>query len=302
LLHFDDARQLEQTPGVLDFSNSQAKAAPRDAATVVPLRDAAGGLEVFSVLRHPKSGFLGGALVFPGGKLDATDADEAWARLAASPAPERSEAFATATAGALALAVCACREAFEEASLLPALRGGAAVAADEIDELRAGLGDGRDLAARLAARGVSLAFGALVPFARWITPEAEARRFDARFFLLEMPPGQVGRHDGRETTHGFWATPADVLQRAAAGEFFLAPPTSRALELLSATANVAEAARLAARQSLAPICPTFVADPVAPFLALPGDPAHAVGERRVDGPSRYVLREGRFVAEDPPPA
>src|SRR5262249_2792311 len=138
------------------------------------------------------------------------------------------------------------------------------------------------------------------PWARWITPEAESRRFDARFFLLELPLGQVGRHDEHETTMSFWARPAGILDRAARGEIFLAPPTTRTLELLAGEADVASALVLAGGQSLRPICPSFVPDASAPFLALPGDPEHPVRERRVAGPTRFVLREGRFVSEEPP--
>ncbi len=139
-----------------------------------------------------------------------------------------------------------------------------------------------------------------MPWARWITPEAEARRFDARFYLLELPPGQVGRHDEHETTHSFWARPAAILERAVRGEIFLAPPTTRTLELLAAVASVQAARDLAAAQSLRPICPRFVPDERAPFLALPGDPTHEEREKRVAGTTRFVLRDGRFVGEDPP--
>ncbi len=135
-----------------------------------------------------------------------------------------------------------------------------------------------------------------------MTPEAESRRYDARFFLLELPLGQVGRHDEHETTMSFWARPTTVLQRFARGEIFLAPPTTRTLETLTAAPDVRAAFELAAQQSLRPICPHFVPDDVAPFLALPGDPAHAVRERRVNGPTRFVLRDARFVSEDPPGA
>src|SRR5581483_11522146 len=127
---------------------------------------------------------------------------------------------------------------------------------------------------------------------------------DARFFLLEVPAGQVGEHDRRETTMSFWATPGDVLARAERGEIFLAPPTSRTLELLAEVGSVREATALAEGLSLAPVCPRFVAagPDGAPFLALPGDPEHELSERVVPGPTRYVWRGERFVSEEAPPA
>jgi 8-oxo-dGTP pyrophosphatase MutT (NUDIX family) len=235
-------------------------------------------------------------VVFPGGKVDPADGDELWATRATAPAV-RAEAFATEAVSARTLAVAACRETLEEGAIVPVdgplPHGGVAAIGRDLAE-------GASLDAALARRGLRLALGQLAPWARWVTPEAEARRYDARFFLLPLPAGQVGRHDDRETTMSFWAPPADVLDRAARGEIFLAPPTSRSLELLSAATSVHSALALAERQCLAPICPRFVAaNP--PYLALPGDPSHEVRERRADGPTRFVLRGERFVSEEAPP-
>jgi 8-oxo-dGTP pyrophosphatase MutT (NUDIX family) len=285
---------------LLNFDPSRTPTLPRHAATVVVLRDGSPGIEVFCVLRHAKSSFLGGAVVFPGGKVEPADADRAWARLATAPHPRTADMSGDPDApSALTVAVAACREMLEEAGIVPL---------DPPDPdpgiagvlQRAAASHPGGLTTALEARGLRLAVDRLVPWARWVTPEAESRRFDARFFLLELPPGQVGRHDEHETTLSFWATPAAVLERAARGEIFLAPPTTRTLELLQAAPDVHAARALAGQQSLRPICPLFVPDEHAPFLALPGDPTHAVSERRVAGPTRFVLRDGRFVGEDPP--
>ncbi|EYF07925.1 NUDIX hydrolase [Chondromyces apiculatus] len=246
--------------------------------------------------RHARSAFLGGAVVFPGGKVDPGDGGEHWAvRTAALPA--RIEEFASERATARALGVAACREALEEGAILPV--DGPLPDAEVVGIQREFLA-GTPLEACLGRRGLRLDLSALVPFSRWVTPEAEARRFDARFFLLALPAGQVGRHDDHETTMSFWAAPADVLERATRGEIFLAPPTSRALEHLSEVSDLRGAFALAAQQCLAPICPRFVAGEPS-YLALPGDPSHEIRERRSAGPTRYVLREGRFISEDPPP-
>jgi 8-oxo-dGTP pyrophosphatase MutT (NUDIX family) len=251
------------------------------------IRENGPDLEAFCVLRHTKSSFLGGAVVFPGGKVETADGDDAWADHITTPHP-RCTVFATEAVPARALCVAACREMLEEGGILPA---DAPFDAAEIDAIRAE----PSLAAALAGRGRKLSLGALVPWARWITPEAESRRYDTRFFLLELPPGQVGRHDDHETTMSFWARPADVLDRFTKGELFLAPPTTRTLELLADARSYRQAVSIADEQALEPVCPTFVmGDP--PFLALPGDPAHEVRERRVSGPTRFVLRDGRFVS------
>ncbi|MEP7125209.1 MAG: hypothetical protein ABJE95_30040 [Byssovorax sp.] len=267
---------------------------------MIVIRDGVAGLEAFCVLRHPRSSFLGGAVVFPGGKVDAADDGDAWAVLATEPHP-RSIAFVSASASARTLAIAACRETLEEAGIVPvdgAIADLDAVRAELAAPLDAGGGPSA-LAGALARRGHRLALGELVPFARWITPVAEARRFDARFYLLVLPAGQIGKHDDHETTMSFWGRPTDVLDRSARGEIFLAPPTTRALELLAAAGDVRGAITLAEAQTLEPICPVFVAsDP--PYLALPGDPSHEVPDRRIAGPTRFVLREGRFVSEAAP--
>jgi len=283
---------------LLSFNPNQEPSVPRDAATVVVIRDTPKGIEVFCVLRHQKSSFLGGAVVFPGGKVDAADAVDEWIQLVTTPHP-RASVFATDAGHARALSIAACRETLEEGRILP-VEG--ALDARELDALHAALvARPGSLREELAQRGLRLALDGLVPWGRWVTPTAEPRRFDARFFLLELPPGQEGRHDEHETTMSFWSSPAGVLERFARGEIFLAPPTTRTLELLADARDARQAMALAAEQPLLPVCPRFVpSEPV--YLALPGDPSHEVQERRIAGPSRFVLRDGRFVSEEPPAA
>jgi 8-oxo-dGTP pyrophosphatase MutT (NUDIX family) len=279
-------------PSGLAFDPDRAPAVPVAAATVLVLRESSGGLEIYCVRRHPKSGFMGGAVVFPGGKLDPVDT-EVLARGLATGEAIRAGDFAQGPDARL-LAIAAGRETVEEAALLPTDAPAAAVRA-LVDDVRSG--SAFDVA--LAARGVVLRLDRLVAFARWVTPEAEARRFDARFFLMELPPGQEAANDGRETTIGFWARPEEVLEKFMRDEIQLAPPTTRNLELLSGARTFAEAVDVASRQSLEAVCPKFVpGDP--PALVLPGDPAHDVRALRVEGPTRFVLRDGKFVSEGPP--
>lgn len=272
---------------MLDLDATRKGVVPRDAATLVLVRDTGEGLTVFCVERHPKSGFLGGAVVFPGGKVDATDGDPAWDAVTTAP---RDPALR-------ALAIAACRESLEEAAILP-VHGGA-LAHEELLALRA-RAKSEDLRILLGARGLRLDLGALRLFARWITPTAEARRFDARFFLCIAPENQPGAHDERETTTSFWARPSDVLRRFERGEVQLAPPTHRTLDVLSTARTAAEALALAEAACLDPICPTLVRQGDTLALTLPGDPEHDVKEPRVRGKSRFVLRGERWLPEDPP--
>jgi 8-oxo-dGTP pyrophosphatase MutT (NUDIX family) len=283
------SQEPRPSPLGLAFDPARAAAIPRDAATVLLLRDGDAGLEIFCVERNVRSGFLGGAVVFPGGKVDAEDA-----HVRASGAPRRVELVASEAEQAHALGIAAARELLEEAGVLPARADASTLAT-----IRSRLAAGASLREMLDEHGVRLELDGLVAFARWITPEAEARRFDARFFVMALPSGQEAMHDGHETTKSFWARPEEVLSRFASSTIQLAPPTTRSLELLCAARDVAAAIALADAQRLAPICPRFVpGDP--PALALPGDPEHDERETVVAGPTRFVLRDGRFVSEHPP--
>ena len=178
---------------VLDLKLDRASAPPKDAATIVLVRSAAvatGGIEIFCVERSKQSRFLGGAIVFPGGKLDASDASPEWASLATDardPARAGSTVPFTSDAAHLhALAIAACRETLEEAAMLHVAGGSKDVTQDDLFALRARLGsESGALRSFLSERGLYLDLQALHPLARWVTPEAEARRYDAR---LEQEP------------------------------------------------------------------------------------------------------------------
>jgi 8-oxo-dGTP pyrophosphatase MutT (NUDIX family) len=281
---------------MLDLDPKRAGVPPRDAATLVVVRDGARGAEVFCVERQ-KVGFRGGAVVFPGGKLDPADLERDWVSSVVGPTGARTTALAPDAAMARGLAIAACREAFEEAAILPLV--GPTLDHAELLEWRARVARGEaTLRGLLAASGLQLDLEALHPLARWVTPVAEARRFDARFFLYVARGAVTGAHDQRETTASFWATPAEVLRRFGAGELQLAPPTHRTLEVLATARGAREAIAAADVACLDPVCPRLVehrddhGQTVA--LALPGDPEHEVRESRSPGASRYVLRGDRF--------
>ena len=158
------------------------------------------------------------------------------------------------------------------------------------------------LAEFVRARGAQLDLAALYPFARWVTPTAEARRFDARFYVAAIGSRSHGAHDAHETTASFWAAPADVLARFVAGEIQLAPPTHRTLEILAASRTAREVLDATSTANLDAVCPRLVrhldAAGETMALTLPGDPEHPSNAPRAPGPTRYVLRDGRFLPGD----
>jgi 8-oxo-dGTP pyrophosphatase MutT (NUDIX family) len=283
---------------MLDLDLKRQGPTPRDSSTLVVVRERDGAVEVFCVERH-RTGFLGGAVVFPGGKLDEGDLDPAWATCVtpmATPSPDRGAPIAPDAVTLRGLGVAACREALEEAAILPV--DGETPSHAELLAWRKEIEASPDtLRSRLTARGLRLDLASLHPLARWVTPVAESRRFDTRFFLYVSHGEVTGAHDDHETTASFWASPADVLARYEAGALVLAPPTHRTLEVLAAAKDAAGAVSIASRACLDPICPRAVVQGDTVAIALPGDPEHEVKEARVPGSSRYVLRAGRFVPE-----
>jgi 8-oxo-dGTP pyrophosphatase MutT (NUDIX family) len=290
---------------VLDFDSKRDPVVPRDAATVMVIRpaEARDGIQVFCVQRHVRSGFMGGAIVFPGGKVDASDYAPAWADRA-TPLTERARALAELESTARAFAIAALRELLEEAAMLPVIGG--ALDSEGALALRRGLA-GRVAAGEpasvvllelCAARGLSVDAARLEAFARWVTPTAETRRYDTRFYLLAAPEGQSGQHDEHETTTSFWRAPEEVLELWMQGKIFLAPPTARTLQLLSPAQSVEQALAIARMQSLDPVCPFFAQEGDRVLLALPGDPLYPEPHPEPTdprAPTRFVLEDGRFV-------
>lgn len=290
---------------MLDIELGRQGPPPIDAATILCVRDGEAGLEVLCVERHQRSGFLGGAIVFPGGKLDPSDRDPR--NIAGSTAPIRpAVAIAEDDATLVALAVAAARECFEEAGLLFHRSLETTLEEPARRAIRERLAAKASFPELLAEHGIALDLAGFVPFARWLTPVSETRRFDTRFYLARAPEDQTAIHDAHETTSAFWATPAMVLARYARGECAVFPPTHRSLELLASVASVEAALALASSLSLEVICPELVkhfdAETAEGTLALvlPGDPEHSLREVRVPGASRYVLRDkGQWLPWSP---
>jgi len=317
------------------------------------------------VQRHSKSDFMAGAYVFPGGGISPSDGDAFWSSsfepespllaLEATP-PERergapsepspadegqasSPPVATDFAAPLlpeaearAYAVAGCRELFEEAGVLlarPILEGVyERKAVDRLCErsLREAVHSSpRAFAKIFSEEGLLLDLEALSYFAHWVTPSAERRRFDARFYLARLPEGQEARHDGHETVASLWATPKRIFEAIDAGEWRLPPPTLRSVEELAQYKSCDEAiqaTRAKARAGeIAAILPKLFRTEEGPGVLLPWDqdyaatagaalqelelPLGAPGQGRMGAShparafaSRIVPHAGHFCSED----
>ncbi len=199
-------------------------------ATVLLLRDGSAGLEVFMVVRHHQIDFASGALVFPGGKADPQDFDEAllpWLEGAPDDPAQR------------AIAVSGIRELFEESGVLLARpKGSRALVSGEriarLDGDRSKLNDGTlPLLDWLEREQLMLACDQLVLFAHWITPEMMPKRFDTHFYAVTAPSDQLAVHDGYESVDSTWVQPAQAIAGAQDGRYTIIFPTLRNLEKLA---------------------------------------------------------------------
>jgi 8-oxo-dGTP pyrophosphatase MutT (NUDIX family) len=250
----------------------------REAASIILLRPAASGFEVFFVCRHRGSSFMASAYVFPGG------------------AAEEGEDARTAAA----------RELFEEAGVLLAKTDEHAET-ETLEmmsqaQLRKAIQGGANALATLTSVGLAWSTDVLMPWSHWITPSIEPKRFSARFFVAELPAGQTPQFDATETVNQVWVSPEEGLARSE--ELLLPPPQIRTLWELSHYKSINDvfAAGRARSEEPHPIMPRL-APGNPPSLLLPWDPEYlttGTGEstpltyqpRWATGPSRFT-REGK---------
>ncbi|GAA2817838.1 NUDIX hydrolase [Saccharopolyspora taberi] len=244
---------------------------PKDAATVILLRE---GPEVFLQRRVRGMPFAGGMTVFPGGGVDPRDADAsvAWS----GPVPEWwARRFGCGTELARALVCAAVRETFEESGVLLAGPGPDAVVGDTsaFADARAALVSREiSLAGFLADAGLVLRADLLRPWSNWVTPEAEPRRYDTRFFLAAMPEGQRADAVTSEAVEAYWSSPRAALEDWERGRCGLLPPTWVTLTEIAEYGSVAAA--LAADRTPAKVLPKLVRRDGRWRAVLPGEPGY----------------------------
>jgi 8-oxo-dGTP pyrophosphatase MutT (NUDIX family) len=229
------------------------------AATLMLLRDGPEGVEVLMTARHDDAGFAAGAMVFPGGKVDDEDR-------------RRASAGAVGTdLATLALPIAAIREAFEECGILLARRHGgkAVLSRNELINLLGRQPLITDYNAIVDRDALVPATDLLVPFAHWITPVDQPKRFDTHFFLAPAPVDQVALHDGHEIVEVRWFTPAGAIAAAKRGEIKLVLATRLNLVKLGRSGTVAEAIETARRSEIVTVQPELMQTADGPAFRIP---------------------------------
>jgi 8-oxo-dGTP pyrophosphatase MutT (NUDIX family) len=235
------------------------------AATILLLRDQP-SFEVLMVKRHHQIDFAAGALVFPGGKTHAGDANPGW--------EHRTLGWGGALPHKRPLRIAAIREAYEEAGVLLARHGdGAPFRGDErAAAAREDIGkDRRPFLDLIEELDLYLDLEALTAFARWITPAFSPRRFDTWFYVAEAPEDQLALCDGHETVDAEWIEPARALDLGERGERTVIFPTRMNLKLLAEAASAEDAVLRAQARALVTVEPKVAERNGERFLVLPSD-------------------------------
>jgi 8-oxo-dGTP pyrophosphatase MutT (NUDIX family) len=252
------------------------------AATVLLVRDGASGLEVLMVERAAGLGFAGGALVFPGGRVEAADSDAAWLN--------HADGLEGLTGEERATCVAAVREAYEEVGMVLARRAGHMADRAMADALNSHRGtveaDASLFLPLIAGAGLRLACDTLVRFARWVPPGGMHKRFDTVFWLTPVPAGQVALEDGNEATEALWTTPGAALAALADGSRKIIFPTARNLELLGLSGTVAAALDAARARPAVTVQPVMVERPDGRFLTIPDGLGYPVLEEPLEAALR----------------
>lgn len=238
--------------------------APRDAATIILLRDGASGVEAYLLRRQQSMAYAPGMYVFPGGNVDPNDSDASITWIGPS-AAEWADRFACSESTARALVCAAVRETFEEAGVLLAGVDADSVVADisgdDWQADREALEHGTlSLAEFLQRRSLVLRTDLLGPWGHWITPESEPRRFDTRFFVAMMPDGQRVGQLPSEADRAAWMPLQQALAAVDSGTAAMFPPTQFTCRELAGFGAASEALTHAASREIVTVRPRIVSD------------------------------------------
>jgi 8-oxo-dGTP pyrophosphatase MutT (NUDIX family) len=249
----------------------------------VLLRDSPAGVEVYLLHRRRSMPFAGGMQAFPGGAVDLHDADDPALGWLGPPLSVWATRLGTSEPVARGFVCAAVRETFEEAGVLLAASSDGTL----VDAAGSGWeNDRRALVERrlalselLKRRNLAVQTSLLRPWAHWITPRFEPRRYDTWFFLAPVPAGQRARDVSGEADRAFWMHPAEAVAATVAGAVAMLPPTWAVLEELANYDAVADALAAAEGRAVETVLPGWI---------------------EVDGEIRVVLPDdAEFPGDDP---
>lgn len=203
------------------------------AATIVLLKDSDNGPKVLMQQRNPDAAFVGGAWVFPGGKLDPQDQNPSWLD-SCDICPDSANSLLQTEEGGHAYWIAAIRETVEEAGILLADQANAALAASAQSYLHANPSGFLEFCQK---KELQLDTANLRYLSHWITPQGNPKRYDTRFFLGLWPQGQEPKQDDHEAINTCWIEPELALQRHEANDWLLILPTIMTLRQLCGFAS-----------------------------------------------------------------
>jgi 8-oxo-dGTP pyrophosphatase MutT (NUDIX family) len=256
-------------PGFVDTidENAGTPAVPRSASTVVLMRESK-GIEILLLRRSRSAGFVPGAYVFPGGRVDTADGRvELLTRIQGldpGRAGSRLGLDEDADPSPTAYWITAIREAFEETGLLPGPEPGAppAVRSPAVEAVRDALmTHSIEWGEAMERLDLDLDLGSMEYIAHWITPVAEPRRYDTRFFVAEVGPDSEPVVDPREMVEAVWLTPAQALKRHEKGSLPMVFPTLSTITELSRFGRCEEVLEHYREREIPAILPRLVRTP-----------------------------------------
>jgi len=233
----------------------------RDASTVVLLRDGVAGVEAWLLTRVRQMAFAAGMTVFPGGRVEASDGDVPWA---GTPAGSFADRLGCSDEAARALVGAAVRETFEETGVLLSTPSADLRAARS--DVEAGLVGFAEL---LRAHGLAVVASGVRPWARWITPDGEPRRYDTRFFVAALPPGATAEDLTSESSAAGWVGIRDAIVQYERGDRLMFPPTIATLRAIDGLPAMADVLDAAAARSIEAVRPLLGVDGEGAYVELP---------------------------------
>ena len=276
---------------ITDLENETPKVPvkPVPAATVISLRDSPTGIEVLMVQRTKKADFAGGALLFPGGKVDDSDYE-----IIKSDCCSLTDEIPD---NLRAIRIAGVREMFEEAGLLFARAHGEDKVINEDRAEQINNKYRTDLLSQkitfhdiVTTESLIVACDLLVPFAHWITPITGRKRFDTHFLVAKTPNGHIASHDGSETLDTIWIDPLSAIKEAEEGKRRVVFPTRMNLKKVSESKTAKAAVERARETPIVTVLPEVRDINGGRHLKIPIEAGYGISEINVD-----------YAASDQPP-